>query len=135
MDIKKEKYIAYGVVVALFVVGVVCYALPGNKPEKPVRAMMDTALNATQKKVLFFHKEHSERENYGLECIECHHKWVEAESEKPTACNECHKTEKAEGDDPKQPILKDALHTRCGGCHDNAGHGPGTQDCAGCHSS
>ncbi len=135
MDLNKEKLIAYCAVVVLFIVGVVSYALPDKKPETPVRAMLDTAPGATQKKVLFFHKGHSERVNYGLECVDCHHKWVKSETEKPTACRECHKVEKAEGDDPKQPKRADALHQRCGGCHDDAGHGPGTQDCAGCHSS
>jgi len=152
MDIKKEKFIAYCAVVALFVVGVVCYAaFPDKKPEEPVRAMLDTAPDATQGRVLFTHKEHKDhnvKENYGLDCIDCHHQYVKAEDgkvlylrkdnstgEKPIACRECHKVEKAEGDNPEQPKLADAFHTRCAGCHDDAGHGPGTKDCSGCHST
>jgi len=150
MDIKKEKTIAYCAVVALFIVGVVCYAaFPEKEPEKPVRAMLNVAPDAVGGKVLYFHKEHAERsdkESFGLECIDCHHQWVKAADGnvlylhednstgiKPIACSECHKREKAEGDDPKQPKRSDAMHQRCGGCHDNTGHGPGTQDCSGCH--
>ena len=147
MDLNKEKFIAYCAVVALFVVGVVCYAaFPDKTPEKPVRVMMDTAANATQKKVLFTHQDHATQKTYGLECIDCHHQWVKAADgsvlylrnddstgEKPVACRKCHKVEKAEGDNPKQPKLADAIHQRCGGCHDDAGHGPGTQNCTGCH--
>ena len=170
MNIKKEEIIAYCTVAALFVAGVICYAFPEKQPDTPVRIMMDTAANATQGKVLFFHKEHSERKTYGLECIDCHHQWVKAKNgdilylrsddstgKRPVACSECHPVEKAEDDNTKQskladdvhegnkksiraileeglePKLSDAIHQRCGGCHDDAGHGPGSKDCAGCH--
>ncbi len=150
MDLNKEKFIAYCAVVALFVVGVVCYAaFPDKKPDEPVRAMLNAHQGSAGGKVLFTHKEHNQRktqENFGLECTDCHHRWVEAadgsvlflrkddsEGVKPISCRECHKVEKAEGDNPDQPKRSDALHTRCAGCHDDAGHGPGTKDCTGCH--
>ncbi|MBN2420245.1 MAG: cytochrome c3 family protein [Deltaproteobacteria bacterium] len=134
MDLKKEKFIAYCAVAALFVIGVVCYAaFPDKRPDEPVRVMFNSAPGATGGKVLFTHKDHATLINYGIDCVDCHHKWVKEESEKPAACRECHPVEKAEGDDPKQPKRSDALHTRCGGCHDDAGHGPGTKDCSGCH--
>ncbi len=143
MDIKKEKFVAYCAAVALFVVGVVCYAaFPERKPEVPVRVMF----HATAGNVLFFHKYHATKKNYGLQCTDCHHRWVKSATGKilylrndgstgdePVACGTCHKVEKAEGDNPKQPKLSDAIHERCGGCHDKTGHGPGTKDCAGCH--
>ena len=147
MDLNKEKFIAYCAVVALFVVGVVCYAaFPDRRPEEPVRIMLNAAPGAAGGKVLYTHEEHATQKNYGLECIDCHHKWVMADDgtvlflrkdnstgEKPVICSECHIVEKAEGDDPKQPKLSDAFHTRCAGCHDDAGHGPDTKDCSGCH--
>jgi len=81
MDLNKEKFIAYCAVVALFVVGVVCYAaFPDKAPEKPVRAMLNADVNSMGGRVLFTHTNHSEREKFGLECIDCHHKWVEAEA-------------------------------------------------------
>lgn len=136
MDLNKEKFIAYCAVVALFVVGVVCYAAFPDKmpPDKPLRAMLNSGADAMGEPVLFTHKNHSEREKFGLQCIDCHHKWVETESEKPTACRECHKVKKEEGDDEKQPKRADALHQRCYGCHDDTGHGPGEKDCTGCHA-
>ena len=147
MDLNKEKFIAYCAVVVLFVVGVVCYAaFPDKKPEEPVRVMFNSAPGDVGGKVLYTHMDHATLINYGLECIDCHHQWVAAEDgkimylrnddskgEKPIACRECHKVEKAEGDNPAQPKLSDALHTRCAGCHDDAGHGPGPKDCSGCH--
>jgi hypothetical protein len=146
MNLKTEKYIAFYAAAVLFACGVVCYAaFPEKKPETPVRAMF----NSTTGNVLYFHKEHASKidiENYALECIDCHHQWVKAETgdilylqkddttgEKPIACRECHKVEKAEGDNPNQPKRADALHQNCGGCHDDSGHGPGTKDCSGCH--
>lgn len=137
MDIKKEKIIAYCVVAAFFVVGVICYAaFPDKQPEKPVRIMLNTAVGAAGGKVLFSHKGHMDLdnlENYALKCVDCHHKWIEAEGAKPKGCFECHKIEKVEGDDEKQPKRSDALHQRCYGCHKDAGHGPGPKDCSGCH--
>jgi len=153
MDLKKEKFIAYCAVVALFVVGAVCYAaFPKKKPDEPIRVMLNAERGAAGGKVLFTHKEHKDhkvKESYGLECIDCHHKWVKAADgkilylrkddstgEKPIACGECHKAEKAEGDDPKQPKRSDAFHIRCRGCHDDAGQGPGSgpEECSGCHA-
>ena len=167
MDIKKERFVAYCAAVALFVVGVVCYAaFPDRKPDEPVRVMF----HSTAGNVLFFHKYHATKKEYGLECTDCHHQWVKSATgkilylrkddstgDKPVACRTCHVAEKPEGENTKQPKLSndvqagkeksvramlekglepklsDAIHERCGGCHDKTGHGPGTKDCSGCH--
>jgi hypothetical protein len=148
MDIKKEKFIAYCAVVALFVVGVVCYAAFPDRmpPDKPLRAMLNSGAGAMGEPVLFTHTNHATLKKYGIECIECHHQWIkeggkilylrkdDSTGEKPVACHECHKAKKAEGDDPKQPKRADALHQRCYGCHEDTGHGPGEKDCTGCHA-
>ncbi len=154
MDLNKEKFIAYCAVAALFIVGVVCYAaFPDKTPEEPVRIMLNAGPGAAGGKVLFTHKEHKDhktKENYGLDCIDCHHQYVKAEDgkflyirkdnstgEKPIVCSECHEAVKAEDDDSIQPKRSDAFHTRCIGCHDDAGHGPGfgSEECAGCHAN
>ncbi len=61
-----------------------------------------------------------------LKCTTCHHKGVQA-----GACTNCHKA-KAEG---KKPSLKDAMHTRCKGCHEKelATHPKAPVKCMQCH--
>jgi len=135
MDIKKERIIACCAAAALFVIGVVCYAaFPDKQPEdKPVRVMFQS----TAGKVLFAHRGHSDntiKENYNLECKECHCYWDKNKSEKPLSCSstDCHPIE---GGDEKKPKRADALHDRCIGCHEDTGHGPGhlPNECSECH--
>jgi len=130
MDIKKERIIACCAAVALFIVGVVCYAaFPDKQPEdKPVRIMFQS----TAGKVLFPHKGHLTKEKYGLECIDCHRYWDKDKREKPISCNECHSVKEAV---EKKPKRADALHKRCMGCHEDTGHGPGhlANECSLCH--
>jgi len=123
MEVKRERTVAYSLAIALFIVGIVCYAaFPYNTPEQPVRIM----LKSTAKAVLFDHKEHASEDGYALACEDCHHMWEEDEGKKPESCGECHT---AEG----EYALKrsDAFHMQCMGCHEDFGMGP--VECSECH--
>ena len=123
MEIKSEKIIAYCIAVALFVIGVVCYAaFPQRSPEEPIRIMF----KSTAGKVLFDHKEHTWEDGYGLDCTDCHHAWEEDEGEKPESCTECHEID---GEDTIK--RSEALHQQCIGCHEDDGTAP--IECSQCH--
>jgi len=132
MDIKKEIVIACCAAAALFVIGVVCYAaFPDKQPgDRPHRIMFQS----TAGKVLFSHTFHSTKENYGLDCLDCHRYWDKKKRDKPISCNstDCHSIEEAI---EKRPKRSDALHDRCMGCHKDTGHGPGhlPNECNICH--
>lgn len=80
--------------------------------------------------VLFSHDVHADKENYGLDCADCHPFWNRDEAERPGSCTGCHKIES-----PDEMMLKraDALHAQCRGCHEEGGHGP-VEKCTGCHA-
>lgn len=125
MEFKREKKVAYGIAVVLFIVGVVCYvAFPAKGPEEPVRIMFQS----TAGKVLFTHKKHSSTDWYGFECTDCHHTYEEEEGELPVKCGECHYEDE---DSEDIPNLEDAFHDQCIGCHEDMGTAP--VDCSGCH--
>ena len=72
MSSKKELKLAYGMAIALFVVGAVSYAytaFSAKPPELPVRIMYPSAAG----KVLFDHKTHTADTGYGFSCYDCHH--------------------------------------------------------------
>ena len=125
MELKKEKIIAYCAAIVLLVVGVVCYAaLPEKQPEEPIRIMFQS----TGGKVLFTHNIHTSEDDYGFDCIDCHHYWEEDPDVKPVLCTECHMIESEEEDIPKR---SDALHQQCMDCHKENSGGP--VDCSSCH--
>jgi len=70
--------------------------------------------------VVFPHKEHVKH----MKCADCHHKDAAGKEQK---CFNCHKAEK-KGD---AVALKDAMHTKCKGCHQKMAKGP--TKCDGCH--
>ena len=132
MNMRKEIVIICCAAAALFIVGVVCYAaFPDKQPEeKPLRIMFQS----TAGRVLFSHAFHATKENYGLECNDCHCYWDKTKNEKPLSCSStnCHSV--TDGDE-KKPKRSDALHKRCMGCHEDTGHGPGhlPNECSQCH--
>ncbi len=82
--------------------------------------------------VTFKHKEHADRIG---DCITCHHK-LEGDA-LPQACTVCHMEKEVKEEAPK---LKDAVHNKCQGCHQekaDAGEktGPlkGAKECKSCH--
>ncbi|PKN28864.1 MAG: cytochrome C [Deltaproteobacteria bacterium HGW-Deltaproteobacteria-21] len=122
MEPRKERLLAYVIVIVLFLVGVVSYAAyPDRKPEQPPRIM----LKNTAGSVLLDHKQHSISSGYAVPCMDCHHE-MDDEKSRPQSCNECHT---AEGEDT--PKRSDAFHQLCKGCHEDGGIGP--VECAGCH--
>ncbi len=125
MEVKKERIIAYGIGIILFVVGVVCYAaFPLKTPEQPIRVM----LKANGGNVLFDHYRHSSEDGYSIECSDCHHD-LEDGAESPSSCGECHKKESTEDNSVK---ISDAFHNVCVGCHKDNGSGP--TKCSECHA-
>lgn len=124
MNDKREKTIAYRLMILLFLVGVVCYAaFPAKALDEPVRVMLQSAAG----KVLFDHKIHAGVDDFGFDCIDCHHELEEPE-QKAKACGgvECHEPA------GKDPIKREeAFHQQCTGCHEEDGTGP--VECYDCH--
>lgn len=138
----KELRLAYGLMVVLFVVGVITYAaFPAKTPDVPIRLMF----KAVAGKVLFDHKTHTAESGYGLSCQDCHHhpadddaalracgdchNLPEKDPQFTEACAECHEPEDIEGTE----MVKrgDAFHAQCIGCHKE--YGAGAAECAECH--
>ncbi len=89
----------------------------------------ETVFNASNGKVTFTHKKHSETRK--IDCLKCHHTWKPGETS-GKSCKECHKAQK-EGNTPS---AKDALHKDCRGCHDElkkANKPAGPTGCTQCH--
>lgn len=143
MSSKKELQLAYGMAIALLIVGVISYAAFSAKPpDTPVRLLYQNAAG----KVLFDHKTHTAESGYGVACTDCHHHPEDAETMR--ACRECHITEEGQptpqvcmechdpGDIEGYEIIvrKDAFHGQCAGCHDQIGAGPKAQECGSCHA-
>jgi len=144
MRSKKELKLAYGMAIALFIVGVVSYAytaFSAKPPELPVRIMYHSAAG----KVLFDHKTHTADTGYGFSCYDCHHHPPDDESalracgdchnlpietgQLPESCIECHDQDEIEGSEVSK--RGDAFHFQCINCHKDAGAGP--EDCNSCH--
>jgi hypothetical protein len=92
--------------VLFFLVGstVVCAAQP---PDKPTVLRLE---GGKMPPVTFSHATHVDQNK--IDCAKCHHKDVQA----PKACTTCHGRE-AKG---KAPASKDAFHTVCQTCHNEA---------------
>ncbi|MBI5206309.1 MAG: cytochrome c3 family protein [Candidatus Firestonebacteria bacterium] len=91
--------------------------------------------------VYFDHNKHfNKNTGLGFACEECHHELKNPE-QKPVMCSTdlCHlpKTEPQKDTQVKIPVLKDAYHTMCRGCHKknekSYKNAPKTQDCGACH--
>jgi hypothetical protein len=139
---KKQMKIAYGLILYLLIVAVLCYAaFPEKVPEEPVRLMY----NVVAGKVLFDHEAHTSEMHYGLSCYDCHHHPTDDE-ESLTACGDCHlATDTVDGPPEKciechdadeiedTEMLKraDAFHDQCIKCHQDFEAGPVA--CAACH--
>jgi hypothetical protein len=77
----------------------------------------------TKTPVVFPHKAHVERVK---NCAECHHKDAAG---KEQTCFACHKAEKKDA----AVALKDAMHTKCQGCHKKDATKKAPTKCDGCH--
>jgi len=113
---KKFATLLAVVLVAVFSAGVIVAA---NAPEKAV-------INEVQKvkaPVAFPHKAHADRIK---NCAECHHKDAAGKEQK---CFACHKAEKT-GD---AVSMKDAMHTKCKGCHSKDATKKAPTKCDDCH--
>ncbi len=84
--------------------------------------------------VEFNHRAHSE--DYGLECNECHHRYVDGENvwkegDPVGKCEACHDPNESVGDAEK---LQTAFHKNCKDCHREAGGDAPYRKCNDCHS-
>jgi len=84
---------------------------------------------ALGKKGIFNHQAHED--DYGLDCVQCHHTYVEGQPGGLEPCSDCHLRHVED-----KSILNrmEAFHKQCIGCHEDMGVSPGKTDCAGCHS-
>ena len=111
---KKFATLMAVLMVAVFSAGVIIAA---DAPET-------TVIKDVQKSkppVAFSHKTHADKIG---KCAECHHKDAAG---KEQSCFACHKAEK-KGD---AVSFKDAMHTKCKGCHQKMAKGP--TKCDDCH--
>jgi hypothetical protein len=113
---KKFAMLMAVVMVAVFSVGVTVAAKePGTVTIKEVQKIKPP--------VTFEHKAHADRIK---NCAECHHKDAAGKEQK---CFNCHKAEKSGAAMPQ----KDAMHTKCKGCHSKDATKKAPTKCDGCH--
>jgi Class III cytochrome C family len=113
---KKFAMLMAVVMVAVFSASVIVAA---DAPDK-------ATINEVQKskpEVVFPHKAHADRIK---NCAECHHKDAAGKEQK---CFNCHKAEKKDA----AIALKDAMHTKCTGCHKKDATKKAPTKCDGCH--
>ncbi|OIP36111.1 MAG: hypothetical protein AUK27_02660 [Deltaproteobacteria bacterium CG2_30_66_27] len=113
---KKFATLLAVVMVTVFSAGIL---VAGTAPEK-------ATINEVQKvksPVVFPHKAHADRIK---NCQECHHKDAPGKEQK---CFACHKATKT-GDAVAQ---KDAMHTKCKGCHSKDATKKAPTKCNDCH--
>jgi Class III cytochrome C family len=113
---KKFAMLMAVVMVAVFSASMIVAA---DAPEKVTIKDVQKARSA----VAFPHKAHADRIK---NCAECHHKDAAGKEQK---CFACHKAEK-KGD---AVSLKDAMHTKCTGCHKKDATKKAPTKCDGCH--
>ena len=125
MDTKKELQLAYGLLIVFFIAGVISYvAFSAPHPDNPYRFVFTSQAG----KVFFTHDAHMD--DYGLECIDCHHTLDEGEQDpQPESCSECHYPGSEDDGVPTRP---DAFHKQCIECHQDNGSGP--VECGQCHA-
>jgi hypothetical protein len=113
---KKFAMLLAIVMVAVFSAGVIVAA---DAPEKATIGDVQKVKSA----VVFPHKAHADRVG---NCQECHHKDAAGKEQK---CFACHKAEKKDA----AVALKDAMHTKCQGCHKKDASKKAPTKCDGCH--
>jgi predicted CXXCH cytochrome family protein len=100
--------------------------------QEDMTAVDNTAFESPQRSPsVFVHDEHNENADI-TDCAVCHHvfedgKLVEGDSSEGQSCSECHE-QQSSGD---APLLREAFHTRCIGCHQAENKGPIM--CGECH--
>ena len=95
----------------------------GSAIAAPPEKIVLKEIKKTKAVVAFDHKAHADRIK---NCAECHHKDAAGKEQK---CFACHKAEK-KGD---AVSLKDAMHTKCQGCHKKDETKKAPTKCDGCH--
>ena len=120
MTSQRDLKVALCIMIVFLISGIICYAsfIP-QAPENPVRIMFQNKAG----KVLFTHSVHGD--DYGTDCLDCHHN---IEDDETYNCSECHE----ETGDEDLPSRADAFHTQCKGCHEDGGAGP--VECNSCHA-
>ena len=113
---KKFAMLMAVVMMAVFSASVIA----ANAPDKVTIGEVQKSKPA----VAFPHKAHADRIG---KCAECHHKDAAGKEQK---CFNCHKAEK-KGD---AVALKDAMHTKCKGCHSKDATKKAPTKCDGCHA-
>jgi hypothetical protein len=113
---KKFAMLLAVVMVTVFSAGVIVAA---NAPETATIKEVEKS----KPEVTFNHKAHAERIK---NCAECHHKDAAGKEQK---CFACHKAEKK----GEAVAMKDAMHTKCKGCHSKDATKKAPTKCDGCH--
>ena len=144
MTSPKQRKLVYGLAIYLFLLGLLSYAaFPAKQADDPVRIAYRGGATG---KVIFTHKSHTDEMQIGLDCMDCHHHYLEeqetalacsqchqpGDSETlPETCNDCHDPEDIEG--TELPNKTDSLHQQCTSCHAEYEAGPLEADCSICH--
>ena len=150
MTSKRNRQLAYGVAIVLFVVGVVSYAytaLSAKPLDQPIRLMYKVAAG----NVVFDHKSHTDIAGFGITCANCHHHPEDDEELANQACGNCHAPpskaetvrencldchEEEDIEESIPPKRGDAFHQQCSNCHKEIGSGPVfpvNEECSACH--
>lgn len=119
MTSQRDLKVAIFIMIVTLITGIVCYAsFNPPAPDEPVRLMFQNKAG----KVLFTHSGHMD--NYGLDCLECHHN---LDYDDTYNCSDCHEST----GDESMPSRVDAFHFQCQGCHEDMG---GPVECNSCHA-
>jgi hypothetical protein len=136
MSSKNELKLVYGIAIICLIVSVLCYGpLSAKSPEEPVRLMFKTVGG----NVLFDHQTHSD--DYDLECMTCHHTYVQGETDNPVSCESCHQADSefvpAMGDNGNfdHDVHSEDYGISCNDCHHNYYEEDGGEPelCSDCH--
>lgn len=134
MDVKKERLLAYGLLVVLLLVGIAAYAsFPIKAPKVPDRLYMQS----NGGNLLFSHGKHEK--DYGATCDGCHHTG-DLNPTQAVSCADCHDESydemPLEDFDHKAHYSEDEYAQSCTDCHtESYPEGEGPKDCTGCHKS
>lgn len=148
MNRRRLPCVALGLFLA---VGSALAADPGATPQVPETVRWSSAVG----EVVFAHQRHAEE--YGAECVTCHHETVAADLAVPhpdyfdgfwVDCKGCHTggaapavegkcvtchPERLSGLNQEMSTAKVAIHRSCWGCHDRGTGAEASKQCAFCH--
>ena len=139
MNSGKERVIAYVLICAGLLAGVVCYAgfgaTRGASPASPPSAPVRLFFSSTAGSVLFTHKAHATGADYGpAPCERCHHS-ADVNPAQAVRCADCHEKEAYAPEDFDHVAHAGGYNLSCSDCHQQTLPGKKVLACGYCHKS